>query len=120
MAIETYLGEEITKRKTKCRLCGQNLLKGEKRVAVEYDPYTYTTSKHKFTNYYHPGCWNEKNTFKKKSNNNKNSNKKKNQGMLYIVMIVGIILFLISKILFFITLFIFLAIGIAYALHKTS
>src|SRR3989344_3114906 len=108
MAMETYLGEEITKRKTKCRFCGKNLLKEDKRVAVESDPYTYTTSKHKFMNYYHPKCWNKKNTVKKQNNNQKSP-------VLLIVIIVGIILFFISKALFLVVLFIFLAIGIAYA-----
>lgn len=113
MAAETYIGEEITLRKTKCRSCGEYLSKGEKRVAVEYDPYTYTTSKHTFMNYYHPKCWKERETTKKKS-------QEKRRSILPIIIIVGIILFFISKILFLIILFIFLTVGLAYALHKNS
>jgi len=60
MASEKYLGEDITKRRTVCRYCAHFIQKGEKRVAIEYDPYTYTTSKHKYLNYYHPKCWNKK------------------------------------------------------------
>lgn len=57
-----YLREhwnELTKRRTKCRQCGNYLYKGERRTAVVYDPYTYTTNKHTFMHYYHPKCWKE-------------------------------------------------------------
>ncbi len=113
MATEIYIGEEFTKRKTKCRSCSEYLSKGEKRVAVEYDPYTYTTSKHTFMNYYHPKCWEEKNKTKQESQEKKRS-------LLPIFIVVGIVLFFISKILFLATLFISLAIGLAYVLHKNS
>lgn len=57
---ESFIGEETCLRKTKCRFCSNYLNKGEIRVATEYDPYTYTTTKHTFMNYYHPTCWEKK------------------------------------------------------------